>query len=108
MNNLMSYKGYYAKINYSNEDECFFGEVIGLSKTAITFEGESVKKLQKEFEKAIKDYLENCKQNNEIPEKTYKGSFNVRVNPNIHKKASIYSIMQGISLNQCVDNALIE
>ncbi len=60
MNGIMSCEGYNAKITYSEEDECFYGEVIGLSKTSITFEGTSVKNLQREFKNAIDDYLKYC------------------------------------------------
>ena len=49
MNNMMKYKGYWAKISYSEEDECFVGEVIGLKKSSISFEGNSVKELKKDF-----------------------------------------------------------
>lgn len=60
LNGIMSCEGYNAKITYSEEDECFYGEVIGLSKNSITFEGTSVKNLQREFKNAIDDYLKYC------------------------------------------------
>ena len=43
MKNLMSYKGYWAKIEYSDEDEWFCGKVEGLKKDLICFEGEEGK-----------------------------------------------------------------
>ena len=42
------------------------------------------------------------------PEKAYKGSFNVRVRPEIHQKAAIYSINHGESLNRFVEEAIEE
>lgn len=68
MNNIMKYKGYWAKIEYSEEDECFYGEIEGLKNTSITFEGTTVSKLKKDFKNAIDYYLEGCKANNELPE----------------------------------------
>ena len=37
----MRYKGYSARVEYSDEDECFVGRVAGL-RDIITFHGESV------------------------------------------------------------------
>ena len=52
MNNIMKYKDYWAKIEYSDEDECFYGIVEGLKNSTISFEGKTVKELKKDF----KDY----------------------------------------------------
>jgi predicted HicB family RNase H-like nuclease len=38
----------------------------------------------------------------------YKGSFNVRIDPALHKKAVIPSSMSGLSLNQLVEEAIQE
>ena len=44
MNSIMNYKGYWARVQYSDEDECFWGEIEGLKNTSISFEGNTVKK----------------------------------------------------------------
>ena len=106
MDSVMRYKGYWALIQYSNEDECFWGEVIGLKKTSITFEGETVKKLKKDFKDAIDFYLDSCKKCNEIPEKQCKGSLNVRLGPNLHAQAKVRSIEEHISINELIKNAV--
>ena len=49
MENIMKYKGYWAKVRYSDEDGCFWGKVEGLKNTSITFEGDTVKSLKKDF-----------------------------------------------------------
>ena len=36
----------------------------------------------------------------------YKGSFNVRIPPELHKQAVIFATTHGISLNNFVENAL--
>ena len=66
MNNIMKYKGYWAEIKYSDEDECFWGKIEGLKNTSISFEGNTVKELKKDFKDAIDFYLDNCKACNEI------------------------------------------
>lgn len=60
MGNTMEYRGYYAKIEYSDSDNVFFGVVQGISDLII-FEGESVNALKQSFQEAIDDYLEMCK-----------------------------------------------
>lgn len=108
MDNIMKYKGYWSKVQYSDEDQCFWGKVDGLKNTSITFEGESVKELKKDFKKAIDFYLDNCKACNEEPEKQCKGSLNIRLGVELHNKARMKSIEQHISINELIKNAVIQ
>ena len=85
MNNIMKYKGYWAEISYSDEDECFCGKIEGLKNDLISFEGETVKELKKDFKDAINNYLETCKELNKEPEKQCKGSLNVRLGVDCHR-----------------------
>lgn len=54
----------------------------------------------------IDNYLDLCKQVGKEPEKEFKGSFNVRIPSELHKKISILAAQQKITLNQYVVNAL--
>lgn len=107
MSNIMKYKGYWAEIEYSDEDECFCGKVEGLKNTLILFEGASVKELKKDFKESIDFYLDGCKANNEEPEKQCKGSLNVRLGVDLHCKAKIKSMEKNISINELIKEALI-
>ena len=106
MSNIMKYQDYWAEIQYSNEDECFFGNVDGLINTSISFEGQTVKELKKDFKDAIDFYLENCRINNETPEKQCKGSLNVRLGSKLHTEAKMKSIEKNISINELIKNAV--
>lgn len=106
MNNIMTYKGYWAKIQYSDEDKCFWGEIEGLENDSISFEGDTVEELRKDFENAIDHYLSVCKETNSMPEKQYKGSFNVRIEPELHKRATLFAESFNMSLNQFVAKAI--
>ncbi len=44
MGNL-KYKGYVGSVEYSEEDNCLFGKVIGMSKDCITYEGTTIDEL---------------------------------------------------------------
>lgn len=105
MNNVMRYKGYWAKIQYSEEDNCFWGEIEGINDM-ITFEGTTVKELREDFEGAIDDYIDHCHRYSKEPQKQYSGSFNIRIDPELHKQASILSKIKDISLNQLVETAI--
>lgn len=107
MKNMMEYKGYVAKLDYSREDEVFYGVVEGIVDS-VSFEGHSVEALKGAFYEAVDDYLEMCAELNKEPQKSYKGSFNVRISPEAHKKAVIIATSMGMSLNQFVEDAIIE
>ena len=106
MNNIMKYKGYWAEISYSDEDECFCGKIEGLKNDLISFEGETVKELKKDFKDAINSYLQTCKELGKEPEKQCKGSLNVRLGVELHNKAKMKSIEQNISINELIKNAV--
>ena len=54
---FLKYKGYTGSVEYSEEDNCLFGKVQGMSKHAITYEGQTLDELRQDFEGAVEDYL---------------------------------------------------
>ncbi len=106
MDNIMRYKGYWAEIKYSDEDECFCGKIEGLKNDLISFEGETVQDLKKDFRDAIDSYLETCKRYGDKPEQQCKGSLNVRLGTELHTKAKMKSIEEHISINELIKNAV--
>ena len=102
---LMEYKGYHAKIEYDQEDKIFVGHVIGINDS-VNFHGRSVDELNVEFENAISNYLDYCKQAGKEPEKEFKGSFNIRIKPEQHRKIALYAADEGITINQFVSRAI--
>ena len=108
MNNIMKYKGYWAEIKYSDEDECFYGKIEGLKNNLITFEGTNVKELKKDFKETIDYYLESCKKDGIEPEQQCKGSLNVRLGVDLHNKAKIKSIEKNISINELIKEAVMQ
>lgn len=61
MNNLLSYKNYNGTVEYSKEDKCLYGKVIGL-KSLLSYEVDSVQRLETDFQNVINDYLNNCEE----------------------------------------------
>jgi predicted HicB family RNase H-like nuclease len=105
MKNALEYKNFYGTVEFSSEDEVFFGKINGI-RDVVTFEADTVSKLKKYFKEAVEDYIVTCSKNGKEIDKEYKGSFNIRVKPSIHRMAAIKSAALKISLNQFVERAL--
>jgi predicted HicB family RNase H-like nuclease len=105
MNDILQYKGYYAEIHFSSEDEVFFGKLIGINDL-VNFEADSVKALKTSFIEAVEDYLTTCKKLGKEPEKTYKGSFNVRIPSELHRQAALIAAIKNLTLNDFVRHAI--
>lgn len=105
MNNVLHYKDYYGTVEYSEKDGILFGKVIGIN-SLISYEGKSIAELKNDFEGAVDDYLEMCREQGMKPEKTYKGSFNVRLTPELHRELARYAAIRGETLNSAVEEAV--
>ena len=104
MKNYLEYKGYYGSYEISEEDNVLFGKVEFI-KDLISYEGESPKELKNSFQEAIDDYLDSCSEMGREPQKPFKGSFNVRVGEELHKKIAL-SLKDGESMNSFVKDVL--
>ena len=105
MKNTLSYKGFIGSVSYSDEDGVLYGKIEGINDL-ITYESTEVSDLVKQFRISVDEYIESCKHFNKPLLKSFKGSFNVRVKPDVHQKAAMLATMQGISLNQLVQKAI--
>ncbi len=105
MKNILEYKGYLTKIEYSVEDKVIFGKIEGI-KDLILFESDKTEDIENKFHEAVDEYLDFCKEVNKIPDKQFSGSFNVRINSDLHKNLALYGIRNNQSLNSVVENAL--
>lgn len=105
MSNTLQYKGYVGNIEFSEEDKIFYGKVQGI-RSLISYEGDSAESLITDFHNAIDDYLDLCEQRGTEPEHAYKGIFNVRISPSLHREAAICAFEQKTSLNSLVENAI--
>ena len=102
----MKYKGYTGSVEYSEEDNCLYGKVMGMSRDCITFEGQDVNELRRDFEGAVDDYLASCAARGVEPAKPYSGTFNVRVSPEIHSAIAMLAQKAGMSINAFIRQVL--
>ena len=105
MENTLYYKNYYTNVSYSAEDKILYGKIEGINDL-VTFESESAETIEKEFHSAVDDYLAFCEEVGKEPEKVYKGSFNVRIAPELHKALAEYAARNELSLNQATATAI--
>ena len=107
MNNLMEYKGYHGDVEYSAEDGCFIGKVVGI-KAFIIYDGKSVEELEKAFHTSIDDYLIICEECGDEPDKEYSGQFTLRIPPELHRELDIIAASKGTTLTGIANQFLAE
>lgn len=107
MNNTMEYKGYLGSVEFSEEDALFYGKVLGI-RALISYEGSNARELVADFHDAVDDYLELCAQQGKEPERAYKGSFNVRISPELHKQAVVAALAHNMTLNSFVESSIAQ
>jgi predicted HicB family RNase H-like nuclease len=105
MSNIMSYKGYSARIEYDDEDAILFGQIAGIVD-GVGFHAESVDDLRQAFHEAVDDYIETCAKLGKEPQKPYSGKMMFRVSPDIHRRAALAAELSGKSLNQWAEEVL--
>lgn len=83
-NDIMEYKGYHSRIEFDSVSKVLHGKIEGIIDL-VTFESNSISEIESEFHKAVDDYLAFCADIGQEPNKEYKGSFNIRITPELHK-----------------------
>jgi len=105
MKDVLNYKGFIGSVHFSADDKVFFGKIEGVNDL-ITFEGRSVDELENAFQFMVDEYIKDCATENLDVEKSYKGSFNVRLSPELHRRIAISAKMRGVSINKFVSETL--
>ncbi len=103
-NKFLEYKGYYGSYELSEEDEVFFGK-LEFIKDLVSYEGQTPKELKNSFIEAVDDYLDTCATQGNEPNRPFKGSLNVRIGEELHKKLAL-SLQDGESINSKIKKAI--
>jgi predicted HicB family RNase H-like nuclease len=101
MKNTLKYKKYTGSVHFSADDKVFHGRVIGI-KDIISFEGTTVKKLEKDFKESVDFYLDLCKKRGKEPEKPFSGKFVVRLPSELHCDIALAAKKHKKSINMWV------
>jgi predicted HicB family RNase H-like nuclease len=105
MSDILSYKGYKARVEFDADDRIFFGRVAGI-EDGVGFHADTVDDLIAAFHEAVDDYLETCLKAGKQPDKPYSGKLMFRVSPELHAQAAIAAKLAGKSLNTWAQEAL--
>ncbi len=103
--NIMTYKGYSAAIQYSEEDGVLVGRVLGINDF-IDFHGESVREVRAEFHTAINEYLKACAQLGEKPARPCSGKLLLHLPLEVHASLALAAEASGQSANQLIVDAV--
>lgn len=74
----------------------------------VTTECQVALQAQSTFEELVDDYIQTCIESNKQPSKPFKGSFNVRVTPVLHRSIAMRAAEASMSMNSWVEHALTE
>jgi predicted HicB family RNase H-like nuclease len=102
----LEYKGYFGSIEYSKEDDCLFGSVLGMPDNLISYEGNTAAELYTDFKEAIDTYLDYCQRNNFKPRKSYNGVLNIRIPSEVHGKLAMIAEKNGITINAFIRDSI--
>lgn len=107
MKNVLTYRGYTARVEFDPRDNLFVGRVLGLPE-AITFHGETVAELTRSFHAAVDHYVADCEATGRKPHKPYSGKLMLRLPPEVHAHAARMAEAHGKSINQWAAEVLVQ
>lgn len=107
MSQTLQYKGYDGSVLYSGEDRLLHGTILGI-RDMVSYEGADVDSLEENYRNAVDEYLAFCQAEGKTLETPFKGSFNVRLPQELHKRAALYAEEHNRKLNSVVQEALQE
>ncbi len=99
MNNKLTYKGFTAKIEFSADDNVFFGRLIGL-KDIVGFHGETVEELKDAMRQSVDFYIETCERDGKKSKKSYSGKVLFRLPDKLHAEIAEAATREGKSINE--------
>ena len=102
---MLEYKGYLGIVEFDSQAKIFHGDIIN-TKDVITFQGTTVKEIEKAFKDSINDYIDWCNEEGVEPERPYSGKFNVRLDPELHRQIALLARKKHMSLNCFVEKAI--
>jgi predicted HicB family RNase H-like nuclease len=105
MKDLIKYKGYLGSVHFDAEELVFHGK-IEFIRALVTYEATDAKGLRKAFHDSIDDYLELCERKNIDPEKPFKGSLNVRLGPDLHRRIALAANAKHSTINNFIAETL--
>jgi len=98
----LHHKGYHGSVEYSAEDQCLYGKILGLKNSLILYEGNSLDELKEDFKTGVENYLDRCQKKGIEPEKPYNEMLSIYIPSEIHIKMAMYAENHGTSIDAFV------
>lgn len=105
MKDLMKYKNYYGSVYLDNKELTFYGKVEFI-RALVTYEATNAKGLINAFRESIDDYLDMCKDKDIEPEVPFKGSLNIRLGEELHRRVALAAEQQHSTINKFIVETL--
>ena len=105
MSTLNEYKGYVGTVDYSAEDRCFYGKIAGI-RDSVLYDGKDVDTLERNFQGAVDEYLSFCKAEGKEPDKPFRGTFQVRLKGDLHRRLALYAEGHHVTINAAANEAI--
>ena len=99
----ITYKGYQASVEY--DDGTLYVKVLHIDDLLVA-ECDSASNAPKAMQELVDAYLDDCAELGREPTKPFKGTFNVRVGAELHRRAAMNAAEEGVSLNSWVQSAV--
>ena len=105
MMKTFTYKNFIGSAEIDIESGLCVGKILFINDL-VTYQSATPAGLKAEFESAVDDYLDTCKEIGKSPEKSLSGVFNVRISPEDHRRAAVLSLKSKKSLNSVISDAV--
>jgi predicted HicB family RNase H-like nuclease len=102
---MIVYKDYIAQLSFDIEENIIIGKVINTSDI-ISFHGKTLEEVKQAFHDVLDAYLEAAAREGINPSKIYSGKFNLRINPDLHRKLAISAKEHKKSLNEFTEEMI--
>ena len=99
MNNKLTYKGFTAKVEFSADDNVFFGRLLGMGDI-IAFHGETVEELKDSMRETVEFYIKTCEKEGRQSKKSYSGKVLFRLPDKLHAEIAEAAARHGKSINE--------
>ncbi len=101
----LKYKGYLGTVEPDFENNILYGKLAFISDL-VTYEATTLSELEQEFKTSVDLYLQACVEDGKKPDTPFKGVFNVRLDPDLHRRVAEMALDEDLSLNAFVNKAL--
>lgn len=102
---VMEYRGYVTKVHYDVGRQLLYGKVQGIID-AVNYESTTIDGVEAAFHDAVDRYLAFCDNVGRRPARAFKGQFNIRIKPDLHREMVLWAMHHNTTLNAAVECAI--